>query len=110
MFQNCDKESNNNNSNNFSNNNNNFNSNNNEEILDENGINNLNNTKTIPVPSAQDKLKFRRSLDSAAQLVFHRCSGFPLTSSPAPVRRNNNSFSFDSSLNSVSAIKRFFES
>ncbi|KAK6620140.1 hypothetical protein RUM44_006540 [Polyplax serrata] len=62
-------------------------------------------TKTIPVPSAHDKLKFRRSLDTAAQLVFHRCSGLPLTSSPAPVRRNNSSFSFDSSLNSVSAIK-----
>lgn len=68
---------------------------------------NANNTKTIPVPSAQEKLKFRRSLDSAAQLVFHRCSGLPLTSSPAPVRRNNNSFTFDSSLNSVSAIKRY---
>ncbi|KAL0268712.1 UNVERIFIED_CONTAM: hypothetical protein PYX00_010541 [Menopon gallinae] len=67
--------------------------------------NNANNTRNIPVPSAQDKLKFRRSLDSAAQLVFHRCSGLPLTSSPAPVRRNNNSFTFDSSLNSVSAIK-----
>lgn len=102
----CDKESNNNISNNYYNkcNNNSFNYSN-EELIDENCCNNVNSTKTIPVPSAQDKLKFRRSLDSAAQLVFHRCSGFPLTSSPAPVRRNHNSFSFDSSLNSVSAIK-----
>lgn len=56
------------------------------------------------VPSAVDKAKFRRSLDSAAYLVFHARTGLPLTSSPAPVRRGN-SFDFDSSLTSVSAIK-----
>lgn len=58
------------------------------------------------VPSAQDKAKFRRSLDSAASMVFHSRTGLPLTSSPAPVRRGTTCFDFDSTLNSVSAIRR----
>lgn len=63
------------------------------------------------VPSAQDKAKFRRSLDSAASMVFHCRTGLPLTSSPAPVRRGTSCFDFDSSLNSVSAIRSaLFES
>ncbi|GAB6019251.1 hypothetical protein CHUAL_000854 [Chamberlinius hualienensis] len=56
------------------------------------------------VPSAIDKAKFRRSLDSAASLVFHSRSGLPLTSSPAPLRKGT-CFDFDSSLTSVAAIK-----
>jgi hypothetical protein len=59
-----------------------------------------------PVPSALDKAKFRRSLDSAASMVFHSRTGLPLTSSPAPVRRGTTCFDFDSTLNSVSAIRR----
>lgn len=59
-----------------------------------------------PVPSALDKAKFRRSLDSAASMVFHCRTGLPLTSSPAPVRRGTTCFDFDSTLNSVSAIRR----
>ncbi|XP_033611272.1 uncharacterized protein LOC111874184 isoform X3 [Cryptotermes secundus] len=63
-----------------------------------------------PVPSALDKAKFRRSLDSAACMVFHCRTGLPLTSSPAPVRRGT-CFDFDSTLNSVSAIRSaLFES
>jgi len=64
-----------------------------------------------PVPSALDKAKFRRSLDSAASMVFHSRTGLPLTSSPAPVRRGTSCFDFDSTLNSVSAIRSaLFES
>ena len=59
------------------------------------------------VPSVLEQEKFRKSLDSAASMVFHSYIGLPLTSSPAPVRRGNSRFDFDSSLNSVSAIKRF---
>nr|CAD7591531.1 unnamed protein product [Timema genevievae] len=58
------------------------------------------------IPSALDKAKFRRSFDSAASMVFHSRTGLPLTSSPAPVRRGTSRFDFDSSLNSVSAIRR----
>ncbi|XP_022239831.1 protein FAM214A-like isoform X2 [Limulus polyphemus] len=58
------------------------------------------------VPSAEAKAKFRRSLDSATSLVFYKSSGLPLTSSPAPIRKSGTCFDFDSSLTSVSAIKR----
>lgn len=58
------------------------------------------------IPSAEKKALFRRSLDSATSLVFHQRSGLPLTSSPAPVRKSGTCFDFDSSLTSVSAIKR----
>ncbi|XP_076309804.1 atos homolog protein A-like isoform X2 [Tachypleus tridentatus] len=58
------------------------------------------------VPSAEAKAKFRRSLDSATSLVFYKSSGFALTSSPAPIRKSGTCFDFDSSLTSVSAIKR----
>jgi hypothetical protein len=57
----------------------------------------------VKIPSAMDKAQFRRSLDSAASMVFR--SGLPLTSSPAPVRKGT-CFDFDSSLNSVQAIRR----
>lgn len=63
--------------------------------------------QTVPVPSAQETALFRRSLRSAACMVFHCRTGLPLTSSPAPLRRRHDSarFDFDSSLNSVSAIR-----
>lgn len=58
------------------------------------------------VPSASERARFRRSFDSAASMVFHTRTGLPLTSSPAPVRRGTSHFDYDSSLNSVSAIRR----
>ncbi|CAG9813749.1 unnamed protein product [Phaedon cochleariae] len=45
------------------------------------------------VPSPSEQAKFRKSLDSAASMVFHSRTGLPLTSSPAPVRRGNALFS-----------------
>lgn len=59
----------------------------------------------VEVPSPSEQAKFRKNLDSAASMVFHSRTGLPLTSSPAPVRRGKSCFDFDSSLNSVSAIK-----
>lgn len=58
------------------------------------------------IPSALEQAKFRKELDNAASMVFHSRTGLPLTSSPAPVRRGKTCFDFDSSINSVSAIKR----
>lgn len=58
------------------------------------------------IPSAEEKALFRRSLDSATDLVFHQKSGLPLTSSPAPIRKSGTCFDFDCSLTTVSAIKR----
>lgn len=58
------------------------------------------------IPTASDKAKFKKNLDSAASMVFHSRTGLPLTSSPAPVRRGKSCFDFDSSINSVSAIRR----
>ncbi|XP_008195164.3 atos homolog protein A isoform X1 [Tribolium castaneum] len=57
------------------------------------------------IPSAFEQAKFRKDLDNAASMVFHSRTGLPLTSSPAPVRRGKSCFDFDSSINSVSAIK-----
>lgn len=61
--------------------------------------------KGVPIPSTSEKVKFRRSLDSAATLVFHNKTGLPLTSSPAPLRKGT-SFDFDSTLNCIAAIRR----
>uniref|UniRef100_A0A1B6DH39 Atos-like conserved domain-containing protein n=1 Tax=Clastoptera arizonana TaxID=38151 RepID=A0A1B6DH39_9HEMI len=78
------------------------------DLLDK--INSLDLNKNIDVsngrgvPTALEKAKFRRSLDSAASMVFHWRTGLPLTSSPAPLRRASHRFDFDSSINSVSAI------
>lgn len=60
----------------------------------------------IEIPTAVDQAKFRKNLDNAASMVFHSRTGLPLTSSPAPVRRGKSCFDFDSTINSVSAIKR----
>nr|XP_023025638.1 protein FAM214A [Leptinotarsa decemlineata] len=59
----------------------------------------------VEIPSPSEKAKFRKNLGSAATMVFHARTGLPLTSSPAPVRKGKSSFDFDSSINSVSAIK-----
>lgn len=64
------------------------------------------NGQIVDVPSQVEQARFRKNLDSAASMVFHSRTGLPLTSSPAPVRRGKTCFDFDSSINSVSAIKR----
>jgi hypothetical protein len=58
----------------------------------------------IPSPSEMDRFRWR--FDSAASMVFHTKTGLPLTSSPAPLRRGNNCFDFDDSINGISGIKR----
>lgn len=77
--------------------------NNNQEIVNEE----KNKQTGIGIPTASDQAKFRKNLDSAASMVFHSRTGLPLTSSPAPVRRGKSCFDFDSSINSVSAIRRY---
>ncbi|KAF7267274.1 atos homolog atossa [Rhynchophorus ferrugineus] len=62
-------------------------------------------SQACDIPSATEQAKFRRNLGNAASMVFHSRTGLPLTSSPAPVRKGQTSFDFDSTLNSVSAIK-----
>ncbi|XP_045528950.1 protein FAM214A isoform X1 [Pieris brassicae] len=57
----------------------------------------------IPSPTEMDRFRWR--FDSAASMVFHTKTGLPLTSSPAPLRRGNNCFDFDDSINGVSGIK-----
>ncbi|RVE41673.1 hypothetical protein evm_013677 [Chilo suppressalis] len=57
----------------------------------------------VPSPSETDRFRFR--FDSAASMVFHTKTGLPLTSSPAPLRRGNNCFDFDDSINGISGIK-----
>lgn len=61
-------------------------------------------TSSKLIPTATDKAKFRRSLDSATSMVFHCKTGLPLTSSPAPLRKGT-CFDFDSSLTSIAALK-----
>lgn len=73
---------------------------------DKNKSTNENNTIVIDIPSPTDQARFRKSFDNAACMVFHSKTGLPLTSSPAPVRKGKKCFDFDSSINSVSAIKR----
>ncbi|KAJ3648418.1 hypothetical protein Zmor_020223 [Zophobas morio] len=68
--------------------------------FDEDGLKN-----EVEIPTALEQAKFRKDLDNAASMVFHSRTGLPLTSSPAPVRRGKTCFDFDSSINSVSAIK-----
>ncbi|XP_060808693.1 atos homolog protein A isoform X2 [Amyelois transitella] len=57
------------------------------------------------VPSPTEVDRFRWRFDSAASMVFHTKTGLPLTSSPAPLRRGNNCFDFDDSINGISGIK-----
>ncbi|KAM3955224.1 LOW QUALITY PROTEIN: atos homolog atossa [Aphomia sociella] len=58
---------------------------------------------TVPSPTEMDRFRWR--FDSAASMVFHTKTGLPLTSSPAPLRRGNNCFDFDDSINGISGIK-----
>ncbi len=60
-------------------------------------------SSTRPIPTRHEKIKFHKSLQSAASMVFHS-SGLPLTSSPAPLRRGQVRFDFDSSLVSPAHI------
>lgn len=62
--------------------------------------------KEEQVPSSSEVDRFRWRFDSAASMVFHTKTGLPLTSSPAPLRRSNNCFDFDDSINGISGIKR----
>ncbi|XP_019644866.1 PREDICTED: protein FAM214A-like [Branchiostoma belcheri] len=48
-----------------------------------------------PIPTPDEKAKFRRSLDSCTDYVFHPKTGLPVNSSPAPPRRSQTSESFD---------------
>lgn len=68
-------------------------------------VNNFCSTNACDIPTASDQAKFRRHLGTATSMVFHARTGLPLTSSPAPVRKGKSRFDFDSSLNSVTAIK-----
>jgi len=58
------------------------------------------------VPTPEDCAHFRQSFDSATSLIFHRRTGLPLTSSPAPLRRGKDKFDFDESITSPHDIKK----
>ncbi|XP_042216714.1 uncharacterized protein LOC121862477 isoform X2 [Homarus americanus] len=73
------------------------------ELVD-NEVEKICNGKGVLIPSASEKAQFRRSLDSATNMVFHSKTGLPLTSSPAPLRKGKR-FDYDSSLNTIAAIK-----
>ena len=60
----------------------------------------------IDIPSDGGSSSSRPSLKTPSKLAFHFKTGLPLTSSPAPLRKGGSRFDFDSSLNSVAAIKR----
>ncbi|XP_035714646.1 protein FAM214A isoform X2 [Folsomia candida] len=60
--------------------------------------------RTRPIPTLSEKIDFLKSLDTAATRLFHRNTGLPLTSSPAPLRKGQDRFDFDSSLVSNSRI------
>ncbi|CAH2083911.1 unnamed protein product [Euphydryas editha] len=79
------------------------------EEIDQDGFKYPDPKKVVPdnqVPSPTEMDRFRWRFDSAASMVFHNKTGLPLTSSPAPLRRGNNCFDFDDSINGVSGIKR----
>ena len=58
------------------------------------------------VPTPDECASFRQSFDSATSMVFHRRTGLPLTSSPAPLRRGKDKFDFDESIHSPLDIKK----
>lgn len=58
------------------------------------------------VPTPDECASFRQSFDSATSMVFHRKTGLPLTSSPAPLRRGTDKFDYDDSINSPHDIKK----
>ena len=65
---------------------------------------NINNGISIPTMVQKDNL--RKTLNSATSMVFHRNTGLPLSSSPAPLRRGAHDFGYDSSIDTPNAIKR----
>ncbi|XP_049882569.1 protein FAM214A [Pectinophora gossypiella] len=71
--------------------------------IDADNLDHKNLDPQVPSPSEMDKFRWR--FDSAASMVFHTKTGLPLTSSPAPLRRGNNCFDFDDSINGISGIK-----
>lgn len=62
----------------------------------------------ISIPTMVQKDYFRKTLNSATSMVYHRNTGLPLSSSPAPHRRGDrkDDFGYDSSINTPRAIKR----
>jgi len=58
------------------------------------------------VPTPDECASYRQSFESATSMVFHRRTGLPLTSSPAPLRRGRDKFDFDDSITSPHAIKK----
>jgi hypothetical protein len=64
--------------------------------------------RTRPIPTLSEKIDFLKSLDTAATRLFHRKTGLPLTSSPAPLRKGQDRFDFDSSLVSATRITSRF--
>ena len=58
------------------------------------------------VPTPDECASFRQSFDSATSMVFHRKTGLPLTSSPAPLRRGKDKFDYDDTINSPHDIKK----
>jgi hypothetical protein len=65
-------------------------------------------SRTRQVPTLSEKIDFLKSLDTAATKVFHRKTGLPLTSSPAPLRKGQDRFDFDSTLVSATRITSRF--
>ena len=58
------------------------------------------------VPTASEVQHFRKSFESSTKMVFHRQTGLPLTSSPAPIRKGKAKFDFDSTITGPHDIKR----
>lgn len=65
---------------------------------------------TNGLPLSNEPVKIKRNLGNSTPSAFHDRTGLPLSSSPAPVRKGQSRFDFDSSLNTVSAIKRYSKS
>merc|ERR1719394_1921928 len=58
------------------------------------------------IPTTNQMDSFRKTLNSATSMVFHRSTGLPLSSSPAPLRKGKSKFDYDSSISKPTDIKR----
>ena len=58
------------------------------------------------IPTTNQMDSFRKTLNSATSMVFHRSTGLPLSSSPAPLRKGKGKFDYDSSISKPTDIKR----
>jgi len=58
------------------------------------------------IPTTVQMDCFRKTLNSATSMVFHRTTGLPLSSSPAPLRKGKTNFDYDCSINTPTDIKR----